>query len=144
DADGAAALASFPPDAAGTGAKGMVAKAQTLALSFDAATLADTGAYPPDTMGAVGPQQFVAFVNGVIRSFDKNGNSDGGIDVAPDVFFAPVITPTGGGVALSFTVNPQIRYDRFSARWILTMIDVPCTNVTCTTTAANRVLLAVS
>src|SRR5262249_48686819 len=40
--------------------------------------------------------------------------------------------------------DPQIRYDRFSARWFLSIIDVPCTNASCSTKQHNRWLLAVS
>src|SRR5205814_9779149 len=45
--------------------------AQTLGTSFTAATLADTNSFPPDTMGAVGPTQFIVAVNGRIRTFNK-------------------------------------------------------------------------
>src|SRR6185312_4138517 len=112
--------------------------------SFDGATLTDTGAFPPDSMGTVGPNQYMVFVNGRIRSFSKAGTADGVINVDPDIFFAGVMTPVGGSVVLNFTSDPQIRYDRFSARWFMSIIDVPCTNATCSTLAANRFLLAVS
>src|SRR5580765_2486859 len=36
---------------------------QVPSTSFTGATLADTAAFPPDSMGAVGPTQFVVFVN---------------------------------------------------------------------------------
>src|SRR5262249_15036810 len=39
--------------------------------SFTGATLLDTGAFPPDSMGEVGPMQFIVFVNGRIRTFSK-------------------------------------------------------------------------
>ncbi len=116
----------------------------TPALSFDGATLTDTGAFPPDSMGTVGPNQYMVFVNGRIRSFTKAGTADGVINADPDIFFAPVMTPVGGTVVLNFTSDPQVRYDRFSARWFMSIIDVPCTNATCTATAPNRWLLAVS
>jgi len=116
----------------------------TTALAFDGATLTDTGAFPPDSMGAIGPAQFVTFVNGRIRSFTKAGVADGVLDADPDLFFAPVMTPVSGAVLANFTNHPQVRYDRFSARWFLTIADVPCTDAGCTTTAANRVLIAVS
>src|SRR5437870_4868504 len=44
---------------------------QTIGTTFTGAVLTDTGAFPPDTMGAVGPTQFIVAVNGRIRSFDK-------------------------------------------------------------------------
>jgi hypothetical protein len=74
-------------------------------------------------MGAVGPTQFVVFVNGRLRTFNKStGVADGVIDADSDVFFASVMTP---GHALNFTSDPQIRYDRLSGRWFLAIIDVP-------------------
>src|SRR6266545_2280034 len=119
-------------------------KIHTTGLAFNGATLTDTGAFPPDSMGAVGPAQFVTFVNGRLRSFTKAGVADGVLNADPDVFFASVMTPVAGSVVLNFTSDPQVRYDRFTARWFLSIIDVPCTNATCTTTAPNRWLLAVS
>jgi uncharacterized repeat protein (TIGR01451 family) len=116
----------------------------TAASSFDGATLTDTGAFPPDSMGTVGPTQFIVFVNGRIRSFTKAGVADGVLNADPDVFFASVMTPVSPPVVLNFTSDPQIRYDRFSGRWFMSIIDVPCTNAGCTTTAANRWMLAVS
>jgi len=63
----------------------------TTAASWDGATLTDTGAFPPDSMGTVGPTQFVVFVNGRIRSFTKAGVADGVLNADPDVFFASVM-----------------------------------------------------
>ncbi len=136
--------ATYPPVDFAKMAEQPTPKAHTTALAFDGATLTDTGAFPPDSMGAVGPTQFVTFVNGRIRTFTKAGVADGVINADPDVFFASVMTPVGGAVVLNFTSDPQVRYDRFTARWYMTIIDIPCTNATCTTTAANRVLMAVS
>ena len=111
--------------------------------NFTGATLADTGAFPPDSMGAVGPTQFVVFVNGRIRTFNKTtGLADGVLNVDTDLFFASVMTPLTGGVTLNFTSDPQIRYDRLSRRWILTIIDVP--GASSPGDVPNRVLLAVS
>jgi hypothetical protein len=97
--------------------------AQTPGTSFTGATLADTSAYPPDSMGAVGPAQFIVAVNGRIRSFNKNtGAADGLLNVDTDVFFNSVMTPP---VTNNFTSDPRIRYDRLSGRWFIIMIDVP-------------------
>ncbi len=143
-APNAPAVASFPavPPEKALPPEGV--KIHTTGVAFDGATLTDTGAFPPDSMGTVGPTQYIVFVNGRIRSFTKAGVADGVINADPDVFFAPVMTPVTPPVVLNFTSDPQIRYDRFSARWFMSIIDVPCTNATCTTTAPNRWLLAVS
>ena len=140
------------PDTAST-AKGSVianpqspAAPQTVALNFDTVVgPTETGAFPPDTMGAAGPTQFVLFINGRLKTFDKTtGLADGVINVDPDVFFASVLTPVSPPVLLNFTSDPNVRYDRLSGRWFLTIIDVPCTTPTCSSTAANRWMVAVS
>lgn len=111
-----------------------------VSTAFTGATLADTGAFPPDTMGAVGPSQFVVAVNGRIRSFNKTtGVADGALNLSMDSFFASVMTPIGGAITNNFTSDPHIRYDRLSGRWIVNIIDVPNFGA-----ATNRVLLAVS
>jgi hypothetical protein len=111
---------------------------QTPDLNFTGATLSDTGAFPPDSMGAVGPSQFIVAVNGRIRSFNKaTGVADGFLDVDTDFFFSSVMTPP---VNDNFTSDPRIRYDRLSGRWFIIMIDVPGTQGS----LPNRVMLAVS
>jgi hypothetical protein len=111
---------------------------QTADLSFTAATYTDTGSFPPDSMGAVGPAQYVAAVNGRLRSFNKTtGLADGVLNVDMDVFFEPVMTPPATN---NFTSDPRIRYDRLSGRWFLIIIDVPGR----AGALPNRVLLAVS
>lgn len=119
--------------------------AQTPSTSFTGATLAETGAFPPDVMGAVGPTQYIVAVNGRIKSFNKTtGVADGVLNLSPDVFFASVLTPVITPVLQVFTSDPRIRYDRFSGKWIIIIIDVPCTNATCSSIAANRILIGVS
>src|SRR5215470_6785500 len=103
---------------------------QTLGTNFTGATIADTpGFVPPDSMGAVGPTQYLVTVNGRFRSFSKTtGLADGALNIDPDVFFSSVRSAN--------TSDPRVRYDRLSGRWFITMIDVNGTN--------NRILLAVS
>jgi Quinohemoprotein amine dehydrogenase, alpha subunit domain III len=122
------AVSQLPGDAASRSAT--LSTPQTLGTNFTGAALSDTpGFVPPDTMGAVGPTQYVATVNGRFRSFGKaNGLADGALNVDPNVFF--------GSVRSDNTSDPRIRYDRLTGRWFITMIDVSSTN--------NRILLAVS
>ncbi|HEY6045456.1 MAG TPA: hypothetical protein VIU65_02570, partial [Pyrinomonadaceae bacterium] len=117
---------------------------QTVGTNFTGATLADTGAFPPDSMGTVGPTQFVVFVNGRIRTFNKTtGVADGVINADPDVFFASVMTPVSGGTLnINFTSDPMVRYDRLTGRWFMTIIDVPSLNAI--GDIPNRYLIAVS
>src|SRR5208283_4422118 len=110
---------------------------QPLGINFTVATLSDTYAFPPDDMGAVGPTQFVTAVNGRIRSFNKStGAKDGVLDLNTDTFFSSAMTPTNG----TFTTDPRIRYDRFSGKWFIIMVDVPGGNIS----SANRVMIAMS
>ena len=112
--------------------------------NFTAATLADTGAFPPDTMGAVGPTQFFAFLNGRLRTFNKTtGVADGVVNADSDVFFASVLTPVPAG-GLNFTSDPNVRFDRLSRRWFLTINDVPSTSPASIGDIPNRLLVAVS
>jgi len=139
-------IASFPENANGVATGPGQVNSLTISTNFNGVTGPDeTGAYPPDNMGSVGPTQYIVFVNGRLRSFNKTtGVADGVLNVNPDAFFAPVMTPIGAGVLQNFTSDPRVRYDRRSGKWILLIIDVPCTNASCTTTAANRVLIAYS
>jgi hypothetical protein len=100
---------------------------QTVATSFLAARLAESGYIPPDSMGAVGPTQILAVVNGRIKVFSKAG-ALGALNATTDSFFGSVRNGYG-------TSDPHIRYDRLSGRWFVSMINV---------SGPNRVLLAVS
>ena len=114
------------------------ASGQTAGLNFLGATLNDTLAYPPDSMGAAGPAQYIVCVNGRIRSFNKtSGVADGVLNADTDVFFQSVMTPP---VTNNFTSDPRIRYDRLTQRWFAIMLDVPNK----TGASPNRILLAVS
>jgi hypothetical protein len=119
-------------------------KALTLGVSFTGAVLADTGSFPPDTMGSVGPSQFFVAVNGRLRTFNKTtGVADGVINAAADTFWQPVMTPVSL-VGVNFTTDPQIRYDRLTKRWILVYIDVPSTTSATLGDKPNRIMIAVS
>ena len=111
---------------------GIALGAQALALSFTGATLSGvnpTYSFPADAMGAVGPTQYVLFVNGRLVTFDKvTGLADGVLNTEPDAFFEAIRDG-------SPTTDPRVRYDRLSGRWFLAIIN---------TSTPNRVLLAVS
>ena len=89
---------------------------QAVSTTFTGATFVETGAFPPDTMGAAGPTQFVVFLNGRLRTFNKTtGVADGVLNLDPDVFFNSVKSvPPGGGI--NFVIYPQVRYDRLIGR----------------------------
>ncbi len=105
---------------------------QTLGPNFTAATLSGTNptlSFPPDCNGAVGPTQYIVAVNGRIVSFNKTtGVADGVMNASTDAFFTSVRAGSG-------TSDPEIRYDRLSGRWFLSIINV---------STPNRWLLGVS
>ncbi len=117
---------------------------QVVSTTFTGATLADSSSFPPDTMGAVGPTQFIVFVNGRLRTFNKGtGAHDGVLNADPDQFFSSVLTPETFP-RINYTTDPQIRYDRLSGRWILVIIDVPSSSRSKAGDLPNRILIAVS
>ena len=107
---------------------GVAYQAQVVGANFLGAQYSEaSGDVPPDSMGAVGPSQFLVCVNGRVKVFDKKG-ALGSLNASTDVFFASV-----RGTAL--TTDPRVRFDRFSGRWFVQMItlDLP-----------NKILIAVS
>ncbi len=95
---------------------------------------------PPDTMGAVGPTQFMMAINGLLRVFNKETGirepAFGEPDPDLDTFFSAVMSVS----ANNYTNFPRVRYDRYSSRWILLVNDVPGGEAK----LPNRILLAVS
>ncbi len=107
---------------------------QPVTFSFTAATAADSGSYPPDSMGAVGPSQFLLAINGRIRVFDKNNGVTGALNADLDVFF-------GSTRESALTTDPRVRFDRLSNRWFVACINYLRGGQL---VLNNRVLLAVS
>ena len=84
-------------------------------------------AVPPDSMGTVGPTQYVVMVNGRIRSFTKaTGVVDGVLDSTTDSFWTTLF-----GFSVTGTSDPRVRYDRLSGRWFFSMItaEVPTNHI---------------
>jgi VCBS repeat-containing protein len=149
------------PDSPATGGGATLRRAATIraatvssAQDFAGPSYADSGAYPPDTMGDVGPSQYIAMINGRVRSYSKaTAAPDGVVNTDTDVFWSSVMTPisplspsacasTAGAVCGNFTSDPHIRYDRLSQRWIAVMIDVPYHATP--GDLSNRIMVAVS
>ena len=118
----------------GDGATNESAAPQPVTFSFTAATAADSGYYPPDSMGAVGPAQFLLAINGRIRAFDKNSGVIGALNADLDVFFESVRET-------ALTTDPRVRFDRLSNRWFVACINYLRAGQL---VLNNKVLLAVS
>lgn len=82
-------------------------------LNFEAASFAKVGmtnVTPPDTNGAIGPEQYIYALNQEIRSFDrKTGQPDDVLNSQIGPFFG--VTKAG---------DPHILYDHFSKAWYVT------------------------
>lgn len=107
----------------------------TVGTNFTASTLQeDPNTFPPDTMGAVGPTQYLVVINGELKLFDKAGHQAPSFCVTLNDFFASVRGST------TFSVDdPQVRYDRLSGRWFITAQTTPDSEI-----HGNRVVIAVS
>jgi hypothetical protein len=139
------AVASYTDPAAApsvsTGPAVSMLAPQTVSTTFRGPNFTDSGAYPPDTYGDIGPTQYLVTLNGRFRVYSKDGTA-GALNVDPDVFFSSVLTPLGGGITTVFTSDPRVRYDRLTQKWFIIIIDVPLTSGGAT--RENRVLFAVS
>ena len=141
---GASATAQWPAAATKSVSSGAAPAAHTMANAFDSIDVVATGTQLANPSGAAGPTQVVVATNGRLRSYSRTGLADGVLDAALATFFAPAMTPLAGSVVANFASTPNVRYDRFTARWILSALDSPCTAANCSTVAPNRVMLAVS
>ncbi|HLX12487.1 MAG TPA: choice-of-anchor D domain-containing protein [Bacteroidota bacterium] len=84
------------------------------------------GCIPPDPTSAVGPNQVIDAINLAFKIFDKNGTNLKTID------FSNWYAGTGASFAGS---DPQVAYDQFSGRWIMTLLN---------TTDPSQIFLSVS
>ncbi len=75
-----------------------------------------TNSAPPDTEGAVGPNDYVQIVNGGgVRIFAKDGTPRG-----PAFKLSTLFAPLGGVDASNDNGDGLVLYDRMANRWILT------------------------
>ncbi len=74
------------------------------------------GSAPPDTVGAVGPNDYVEAVNGGgIRIYDKAGVPRG-----PAFKLSTLFAPLGGVAAGTDNGDALVLYDRMANRWLIT------------------------
>jgi VCBS repeat-containing protein len=87
----------------------------TVGANFAGSNFGVSGVNPPDSDGAVGPRQFVEFVNGAYSVYDKSGAVLQQLPLAQ--FWS------SAGVTPVFPVDPRILYDPESQRWFAAAID---------------------
>ncbi|MEK9278924.1 MULTISPECIES: Ig-like domain-containing protein [unclassified Bradyrhizobium] len=87
----------------------------TIGANFAGTNLLDFGANPPDTDGAVGPSQFVEFLNSDFRVYDKSGN----------VLQQSTLSDfwSSAGVPQPSPFDPRILFDPDSQRWYAAALD---------------------
>ncbi|QNJ98493.1 GEVED domain-containing protein [Constantimarinum furrinae] len=76
--------------------------------NFIGASSSESGAFPPDPTGAVGPNHYVHSVNSLVKIFDKTGNL--------------LVGPVSLGSFLGFGGNggdPIVLYDQLADRWVV-------------------------
>ncbi len=93
------------------------AEAMSIGLNFTGTTLSQSGFYPPDTMGAVGPNHIVELINGQYAVYDKT--TGGSIVSSPLDSFWSAAGPAPTGTAF----DPRVVYDPFSQRWFAASVD---------------------
>jgi hypothetical protein len=75
-----------------------------------------SGFFPPDTMGAAGPNQFVELINGRYTVFSKSGEILQ--DQALNSFWINSgVSPSG------FPFDPRVLFDKLSGRWFAVSLD---------------------
>ncbi len=95
----------------------------TIVNSFQGKTY--TGWYPPDTMGAVGPNHCVEMINGSFTVYDKTSGA---------VVQSMSLNSFWSGLYTSYTFDPRIVYDKNAGRWYAISADNP--------RKANKILFA--
>lgn len=99
--------------------------AVTAGLGFDgidAGAGGTTARYaPPDTTGAVGPTQYVQWVNVSLAVYDKTT----GAPVLGPITGNTLFTPLGGACATRNDGDPIVQYDKAAGRWVLSQFAVP-------------------
>ena len=98
---------------------------QTVGQSFIAINLQDqfnafgTGSIPPDTMGAVGPNHFVEFINSSAAIYNKVGTRLSHVTL--NTFFT--VTISGTTYPRNGSFDPRVCFDRRSGRYIATAME---------------------
>ena len=83
-------------------------RTRAIEQNFIGASSSESGFYPPDPTGAVGPNHYVHSVNSLVKIFDKSGNL--------------LVGPVSLGVFLGFGGNsgdPIVLYDQLADRWLV-------------------------
>jgi len=93
--------------------KGKIAT-KAIEQNFIGASQSESGFFPPDATGAVGPDNYIHSVNSLVKVFDKEGNLEAG-PISLGSFLG--IGSNGG--------DPIVLYDQLADRWIVSEFGAP-------------------
>jgi len=115
----AASTSRWPPrTAARDSGPSLLTRFIEAAPNTEVANSTDVPFTPPDTMGDIGPSQYVVALNGLIRTISRDtGVKDDVLNVPLDVFYGR--TDTG---------DPRVRYDRRTGRWFVLAFTIAAPN----------------
>ena len=91
------------------------------------ASFAETGgpggtfSFPPDTMGAVGPNHVAELINGAFAVYDKVGAIQTRSTLKK--FWDDAFTASGGGLTSNNPFDPRLLYDKHSGKWYAVAVD---------------------
>jgi len=94
----------------------------SIGTQFSGTDRSTSGFIPPDTMGAIGPSNYVEAINGRFSVYDRSGTPQSSSSL--NSFWNTALSAGGGGsVQGGFSFDPRIMYDRHSDRWFATSVD---------------------
>ena len=95
--------------------------------NFTASSMSESGFYPPDTMGAVGPNHVALLINGRYELYNKNstGSPISGKAMNLNTFWTTEVGVAGRN---GNSFDPRIAYDPFAQRWYAVSVDGARTN----------------
>ncbi|WP_447598434.1 PEP-CTERM sorting domain-containing protein [Nitrospira sp. Nam80] len=102
----------------------------SIGQNFTGSSFLNSGFIPPDTIGAVGPTNFVEILNGRYAVYDKGSGSVIQSSTL-DQFWS-----NAGAVPIKYAFDPRVVYDPFSERYLAASVD--------NADGPNNFLLAVS
>ena len=92
----------------------------TIGNSFQGSTFNSSGFFPPDTMGAIGPDHFVELLNGRYAAYLKDSGALIQASSLDTFWLNAGVNPAG-----SFAFDPRVLYDTDSGRWFAVSVDAP-------------------
>ena len=104
-------------------------------LAAEVVTSGGLASYPPDTMGAVGPNHIAELINGAFAVYNKTGVLQNRTTM--DNFWQTAFNQAGTVTAVNGSFDPRLLYDTNNLRWYAAAVDSR-------SSATSRVLIGVT